>query len=160
MPAGANGVMFTPWLHGNRCPFEDPNARGVFFNLSLETGKSDMIRAVIEGVCYHLRGFMEAENKKVQSSEIIRFVGGGALSYATCQILSDVLGKKIETVDKPQNVGAVGAADVVNKRQRHHLRVLAQPPNVGLVACQAGTVDAALLSGTDTDGLTVLDVAN
>jgi xylulokinase len=110
VPAGAGGVIFTPWLHGNRCPFEDPNARGMFFNLSLETGKSDMIRAVIEGVCYHLRWFMEAEEKKVKSSDVIRFVGGGALSYATCQILSDVLGKKVETVDKPQNVGAVGAA--------------------------------------------------
>lgn len=110
VPAGSGGVIFTPWLHGNRCPFEDPNARGMFFNISLETGKSELIRAVIEGVCYHLRWFMEAEEKKVKSSETIRFVGGGALSYMTCQILSDVLGKKIEVVDKPQNVGAVGAA--------------------------------------------------
>ena len=37
-PAGCGGVIFTPWLHGNRCPFEDPNARGMFFNISLETG--------------------------------------------------------------------------------------------------------------------------
>ncbi|MBQ3537648.1 MAG: FGGY-family carbohydrate kinase [Clostridia bacterium] len=110
VPAGSGGVIFTPWLHGNRCPFEDPNARGMFFNISLETGKSELIRAVIEGVCYHLRWFMEAEEKKVKASETIRFVGGGALSYMTCQILSDVLGKKIEVVDKPQNVGAVGAA--------------------------------------------------
>ncbi len=110
VPAGSGGVIFTPWLHGNRCPFEDPNSRGMFFNISLETGKSELIRAVIEGVCYHLRWFMEAEEKKVKSSDTIRFVGGGALSYMTCQILSDVLGKKIEVVDKPQNVGAVGAA--------------------------------------------------
>ena len=40
----------------------------------------------------------------------IVFVGGGALSYVTCQILADVLGRRVETVDKPQNVGAVGAA--------------------------------------------------
>ena len=110
VPAGSGGVIFTPWLHGNRCPFEDPNSRGMFFNLSLETGKSELIRAVVEGVCFHLRWFMEAEEKKVKASETIRFVGGGALSYMTCQILSDVLGKKIEVVDKPQNVGAVGAA--------------------------------------------------
>lgn len=110
VPAGSGGVIFTPWLHGNRCPFEDPNARGMFFNISLETGKSELIRAVIEGVCFHLRWFMEAEEKKVKASDTIRFVGGGALSYMTSQILADVLGKKIETVDKPQNVGAVGAA--------------------------------------------------
>ena len=110
VPAGSGGVIFTPWLHGNRCPFEDPNARGMFFNISLETGKSELIRAVTEGVCYHLRWFMEAQDKKVKSSEVVRFVGGGALSPLTCQILSDVLGKKVETVDSAQNVGAVGAA--------------------------------------------------
>lgn len=110
VPAGSGGVIFTPWLHGNRCPFEDPNSRGMFFNISLETGKSELIRSVIEGVCYHLRWFMETEDAKVPSSDSVRFVGGGALSYATCQILADVLGKKVETVAKPQNVGAVGAA--------------------------------------------------
>ena len=110
VPAGAGGVIFTPWLHGNRCPFEDPNSRGMFFNLSLETGKSEMIRAVVEGVCYHLRWFMEAEDRKVKSSSTVRFVGGGALNSVVCQILADVLGKKVETVDTPQNVGAVGAA--------------------------------------------------
>ncbi len=113
VPAGSGGVIFTPWLHGNRCPFEDPNARGMFFNISLETGKSEMLRAVIEGVCYHLRWFIDTENKKVPVSDILRFVGGGALSKATCQILADVTGKKVEVVKSPQNVGAVGAAIIV-----------------------------------------------
>ncbi len=113
VPAGSNGVIFTPWLHGNRCPFEDPNARGIFFNLSLDTGKSEMIRAVIEGVCMHLRWFIDVQEKKVKTSETVRFVGGGALSSVTCQILADVTGKKVETVDSPQNVGAVGAAVIV-----------------------------------------------
>ena len=113
VPAGSGGVIFTPWLHGNRCPFEDPNARGMFFNISLETGKSELIRAVVEGVCYHLRWFIETENKKVPVSDTMRFVGGGALSRATCQILADVTGKRIEVVKSPQNVGAVGAAVVV-----------------------------------------------
>lgn len=113
VPAGSNGVIFTPWLHGNRCPFEDPNARGMFFNISLETGKSEMLRAVIEGVCFHLRWFIEASEKKVKTSQRVRFVGGGALSSVTCQILADVTGKTVETVDSPQNVGAVGAAVIV-----------------------------------------------
>lgn len=110
VPAGSNGVIFTPWLHGNRCPFEDPNARGMFFNISLETGKTELIHAVLEGICYHLRWQLEAQEKKVKTSSVIRFVGGGALAPLTCQILSDVLGREIETVDNPQNVGAVGAA--------------------------------------------------
>ncbi len=109
-PAGSGGVIFTPWLHGNRCPFEDPNARGMFFNISLDTGKTELIRAVLEGVCYHLRWMLEAQERKVQTSQTIRFVGGGALSPVTCQILADVTGRQVETVDSPQNVGAVGAA--------------------------------------------------
>ena len=113
VPAGSNGVIFTPWLHGNRCPFEDPNARGMFFNISLETGKTELIRAVTEGVCFHLRWFLETEEKKIKTSDTIRFVGGGALSDVTCQILADSIGRKVETVDSPQNVGAVGAAVVV-----------------------------------------------
>ena len=113
VPAGSNGVIFTPWLHGNRCPFEDPNARGMFFNISIDTGKSEMIRAVLEGVCYHLRWFLETEEKKVKSSKHIRFVGGGALSDLTCQILADCTGKVVETVDTPQNVGAMGAAVLI-----------------------------------------------
>ncbi|MBR1811235.1 MAG: FGGY-family carbohydrate kinase [Clostridia bacterium] len=113
VPAGSGGVIFTPWLHGNRCPFEDPNAKGMFFNISLETGKSDMIRAVVEGVCYHLRWFIETEDKKVKTGDTIRFVGGGALSRATCQILADITGRTVEVVASPQNVGAVGAAVVI-----------------------------------------------
>ncbi|WP_319755590.1 FGGY-family carbohydrate kinase [uncultured Sphaerochaeta sp.] len=110
VPPGSNGVIFTPWLHGNRCPFEDSKARGMFFNLSLETGKTEMIRAVTEGVCLHMRWFLEMQEKKIKTSSVIRFVGGGALSPITCQILSDTLGRKIQSIENPQNVGALGAA--------------------------------------------------
>ena len=112
-PAGSGGVIFTPWLHGNRCPFEDPNARGMFFNVSLETGKTELIRSVIEGVCMHLRWFLETQDKKIKTSQTVRFVGGGALSDVTCQILADITGRTVETVDSPQNVGAVGAAVIM-----------------------------------------------
>lgn len=113
VPAGSGGVIFTPWLHGNRCPFEDPNAGGMFFNLSIETGKSQMLRSVIEGVCFHQRWMLEQEAKKVKTSDVIRFVGGGALSAVTCQILADVTGRTVETVNRPQDVGAVGAAAII-----------------------------------------------
>ena len=113
VPPGANGVIFTPWLHGNRCPFEDSNAGGMFFNLRVENGKRDMIRAVLEGICFHLRWLLECVMKKVKTSDTIRFVGGGALSPVTCQMLSDITGQTIETVDHSQEVGAVGTALVV-----------------------------------------------
>ena len=113
VPAGSNGVIFTPWLHGNRCPFEDSHARGMFFNISLDTGKRDLIRAVLEGICYHKRWMLEASERKVKTSDVIRFVGGGALDNFTCQVLADITGHTIETVDSPQNIGAVGAAACV-----------------------------------------------
>ena len=109
-PAGSGGVIFTPWLHGNRCPFEDPDAAGMFFNIKIETGKTEMCRAVLEGICFHLRWMLECEEKKVHTSDVIRFVGGGALSKVTCQILADITGRTIETVENTQDVGAVGAA--------------------------------------------------
>ena len=113
VPPGANGVIFTPWLHGNRCPFEDSNAAGMFFNIKVETGKRDMIRAVLEGICYHLRWLLEASERKVKTSDSIRFVGGGALSPVTCQMLADITGRNIETVNNAQEAGAIGTALVV-----------------------------------------------
>ena len=113
IPPGAGGVIFTPWLHGNRCPFEDPKAAGIFFNLRLDTGKTEMLRAVLEGICYHLRWMLECQDKKVKIASTLRFVGGGALSRVTCQILADVTGRTVETVADTKDVGAVGAAMLV-----------------------------------------------
>ncbi len=113
IPAGSNGVVFTPWLHGNRCPFEDPNAAGMFFNIRLDTGKTELIRAVVEGICFHMRWMLERQEQKVKkfkSSDAVRFCGGGALGETTCQILSDILQRDVVVVESPQNIGAVGAA--------------------------------------------------
>jgi xylulokinase len=107
---GAHGVLFTPWLHGNRSPFEDPYARGMFFNINLETGKRDMIRAVLEGDAYHKRWMLETVEKNVPRNDTIRFVGGGARSTTWGQILADVTGRTIEVIEYPENVGAAGAA--------------------------------------------------
>ncbi|MBQ3417151.1 MAG: FGGY-family carbohydrate kinase [Ruminococcus sp.] len=113
VPPGANGVIFTPWLHGNRCPFEDSNAGGMFFNIRIENDKRDLIRAVLEGICYHLRWLLECSQKKVKTSDTIRFVGGGALSPVICRMLADITGRTIETVSNTQEVGAIGTALVV-----------------------------------------------
>ena len=113
IPAGSNGVVFTPWLHGNRCPFEDPNAAGMFFNIRLETGKTELIRAVVEGICFHMRWMLERQEQKVskyKKEDTVRFCGGGALGETTCQILSDILQRDVVVVESPQNIGAVGAA--------------------------------------------------
>lgn len=112
-PAGSNGVIFTPWLHGNRCPFEDPNSAGMFFNIRLETGKTELIRSVVEGICFHMRWMLERQEQKIskyKTSDSVRFCGGGALGETTCQILADILQRDVVVVESPQNIGAVGAA--------------------------------------------------
>lgn len=115
IPAGSNGVVFTPWLHGNRCPFEDPNAAGMFFNIRLDTGKTELIRSVVEGICFHMRWMLERQEEKkkvkaLKTTNTVRFCGGGALGETTCQILADILQREVVVVNSPQNIGAVGAA--------------------------------------------------
>ncbi|MGA2642073.1 MAG: FGGY-family carbohydrate kinase [Spirochaetia bacterium] len=107
---GAQGVIFTPWLRGNRSPFEDPAARGMFFNLGLETGKRAMIRAVAEGIALHGKWQLAAIRRKVPARGPVRFVGGGARSNAMARIMADALEEVVEPVVSPQNAGALGAA--------------------------------------------------
>ena len=107
---GSGGVIYAPWLHGNRCPFEDPDATGMFLGIRLETGKAQLMRAVAEGVFYHLRWMLECQDRKLKTAETIRFVGGTAQSPCFCQMLADILGRRIETIAEPQNAGSYGAA--------------------------------------------------
>ncbi len=107
---GAQGVVFTPWLRGNRSPFEDPAARGIFFNVGLETGKRAMIRAVAEGIALHGKWQLAAIRRKVPARGPVRFVGGGARSNAMARIMADALEEIVQPVASPQNAGALGAA--------------------------------------------------
>lgn len=110
VPAGSGGVIFTPWLHGNRSPFEDPAARGMFFNLSLDTGKRMMIRAVVEGIIFHQKWLLESVGHAFPVRGPVRFVGGGALSSSVARMLADIIELPVETIANPQNCGASGAA--------------------------------------------------
>ncbi len=111
-PVSAKGVIFTPWLRGNRCPFEDENVQGMFFNLGINTGKRMLIRAVLEGVAFHKRWMLDVIKKKVNVSDDIIFVGGGAKSKVWGQILADVLQRQIKVPYDPQCAGALGGAVV------------------------------------------------
>ncbi|MBN2443478.1 MAG: FGGY-family carbohydrate kinase [Spirochaetales bacterium] len=110
VPPGAAGVIFTPWLHGNRSPFEDPHSRGIFFNLSLDTGKRILIRAVVEGIIFHQKWLLECIQKSFDIPGPLTFVGGGALSPVISQIMADILGYPVRTIKNPQHCGAAGAA--------------------------------------------------
>lgn len=110
--AGCGGLLFAPWLHGSRSPFENPDARGMFFNIGLNTGKRKLIRSVIEGLGYNLRWMLESLETRMQGNETIKFTGGGAQSDVTARVLSDILGRKLEIPENPQSTGALGAAAV------------------------------------------------
>lgn len=112
VPAGSNGVIFAPWLHGSRSPFEDPNARGMFFNIGIETGKRSLVRAVAEGLALQSRWQLDAIRRKVPARGPLRFVGGGARSRTIGAMIADVTGEVVETPENPQNTGALGAAMV------------------------------------------------
>lgn len=110
VPAGSGGVIFTPWLFGERTPVEDSTLRGGFFNQSLETGRAEMIRALFEGVAYNSRwllGYVEKFTKK--RLDPIVMVGGGARSDLWCQIHADVLDRTIHQAADPLLVNVRGA---------------------------------------------------
>jgi xylulokinase len=110
VPAGSGGVIFTPWLHGNRSPFEDPASRGIFFNLSLSTGKRTMIRAVVEGIIFHQKWLLDSIERRFRVNGALAFVGGGAMSAVIAGMLADILERPIRRIADPRHAGAAGAA--------------------------------------------------
>ncbi|MBN2160906.1 MAG: FGGY-family carbohydrate kinase [Spirochaetes bacterium] len=111
VPAGSHRVIFTPWLYGERTPAENSTIRAAFLNLSLDTTRASMIRAVYEGVAYNLRWLMGCVEKfNRREFPYLNFIGGGANSDVWCQILADVLDRKIRQVKDPITANARGAA--------------------------------------------------
>jgi xylulokinase len=110
-PVGAGGVIFTPWLTGERSPVDDRNARAGFHNLSLSSDRAAMVRAVLEGVAYNNRWLHEAVEKFVKRRlDPIRVFGGGAQSDLWCQIHADVMDRTIERCTDPLHANLRGAA--------------------------------------------------
>jgi xylulokinase len=95
VPAGARGLVFLPYLSGERTPHRDPRARGAFAGLSGVHGRAEMTRAVLEGVAFSLRDGLEAMRELGVEPEQIRAVGGGARSPLWRQVQADVYGRPI-----------------------------------------------------------------
>ena len=109
VPAGCEGLIFLPYLSGERTPHPDPNARGVFFGLSLRHGKPHLTRAVLEGVTYGLRDALELmRGLGIKPKEIVAS-GGGARSILWRQILADNFATPIVTNNATEG-SAYGAA--------------------------------------------------
>ena len=108
---GSQGLIFTPWLNGERTPVDDRFARGVFFNQSLRSTQAHFIRSVFEGVAYNTRWLLGYVEKFTgRRLDPINMVGGGAVSDIWCQIHADVLGRTIRQVEDPILVNTRGAA--------------------------------------------------
>ena len=114
-PAGSGGVIFTPWLHGERTPVEDHTVRGGFFNLSLNTKKAHLIRAVFEGVAYNTRWILRYVEALIKRKmDPLNIIGGGAQSDIWCQIYADVLNRTIQRVKDPIQANARGATFIAS----------------------------------------------
>ena len=107
--AGSNGLLFLPYLSGERTPYPDPNARGVFFGLNLKHTRASLTRAVMEGVSFGLRDSLELILNLGVPVRQIRLVGGGARSALWQQILADVFEQPVCVVNAAQGA-AFGAA--------------------------------------------------
>lgn len=109
VPEGCYGLTFLPYLNGERTPYWDANARGVFFGINLKTTKAHFIRAIMEGVSFAFRNNIETvESLGIEINEV-RAVGGGLRSQVWLDILGKVLRRPIVTVVDPDtsNLGNI-----------------------------------------------------
>ena len=106
---GAEGLLFAPYLVGERTPHADPNARGAFVGLSLRHDRGALARAVLEGVAYGLRDSLELLRELGVEPAVARASGGGARSELWLEIVASVLGLPIERTEVEEG-SAFGAA--------------------------------------------------
>lgn len=111
VPAGSDGLIFLPFLAGERAPYWNANARGSFFGLALYHQKKHMIRAVLEGVVYRIHSVAEALQELAGPATEIRASGGFARSTFWRQMMADVLGTPVTVPDSIESSG-LGAAQL------------------------------------------------
>ncbi len=103
-PPGADGLLFLPYLSGELQPINDGNARGVFFGLSLNTGRSHVARAVLEGAAFALAHNLQIASSLGAQIGELRAVGSPTRSPALCQIIADITERELAVLD--DNPGA------------------------------------------------------
>jgi xylulokinase len=108
-PAGSGGLIFLPYLTGERTPYPDPQARGAFIGLTVRHTKAHLVRSLLEGVTFGLRDCLELVKSLRVSIDQVRASGGGARSPLWRQIQADVFGTELVLVDVTEGA-AFGAA--------------------------------------------------
>jgi len=109
-PPGGKGLLFLPYLMGERSPHWNPAARGVFLGLTLSHTRADMIRAVLEGVSFNLRIILDAFIAQGVRIPAVRVIGGGARGGFWRQILADIFNRPVEKLTFPEEATSLGAA--------------------------------------------------
>ena len=120
-PPGAEGLIFLPYLTGERTPHADPLARGAFIGLTLRHSRGHMVRAILEGVTYSLRDCLAIIEEQGVAVKQIRATGGGARSGFWRQLQANVLGKTVFSMAADEGpaygvalLAAVGAGEFKN----------------------------------------------
>ncbi len=106
---GENHVFFLPYLMGERSPHNDPNARGVFIGMTMDTSRADMTQAVLEGVAFALRDSLEVAKSLGIRIERTKICGGGAKSPLWKKIIANVLDLKVDVIESEEGPGLGGA---------------------------------------------------
>ena len=106
---GENRVFFLPYLMGERSPHNNPNARGTFIGMTMDTTRADMTQAVLEGVAFALRDSFEVAKSLGLKIEKTRICGGGAKSPLWRKIMANVLGIPVERIESEEGPGLGGA---------------------------------------------------
>jgi xylulokinase len=114
VPPGADGLLFLPYLTGERTPHADPDARGAFVGLAASHGRGELVRAVLEGVAFGLRDSLELIAKLERRPAVARVAGGAARSTLWLRIVASVLGVPLQrpTVEEGAAFGAALLAGV------------------------------------------------
>jgi xylulokinase len=111
VPAGSNGILYTPWIWGERAPVDDRRLRAGLYNISLNNSREDIIRAFLEGVAFNTRWLVEPVEKFIgRPLSAINLAGGGGNSNIWCQIFADILNIPVRQVKDPIQANARGAA--------------------------------------------------
>lgn len=106
---GGNHVFFLPYLMGERSPHNNPNARGTFIGMTMDTTRADMTQAVLEGVAFALRDSFEVAKALGIRIERTKICGGGAKSPLWRKIIANVLGIRVEMIESEEGPGYGGA---------------------------------------------------
>lgn len=106
---GSKGLIFLPYLTGERTPHGDGNARGVYFGLSASHTRQELVRAILEGVGFAFRDSLCLLQQAGWSGSSIRCIGGGAKSHLWREIIASILGVQIQTLNTDEGPG-LGAA--------------------------------------------------